>query len=67
MARYLGEELDINVARKTVSRELPKEALDLVFTRDPFDRLIVAHAVVLKAPLITFDGQIQANYSRAMN
>jgi PIN domain nuclease of toxin-antitoxin system len=66
VARYLGEELDIRIAEGSFAH-VAEGALDLIFTRDPFDRLIVAHAVVLKAPLITFDAQIQANYSRAMN
>ncbi|HEX3894655.1 MAG TPA: PIN domain-containing protein [Rudaea sp.] len=66
VARYLGEELDIRIAEDSFA-QVAEGALDLIFTRDPFDRLIVAHAVVLKVPLITFDAQIQANYSRAMN
>jgi PIN domain nuclease of toxin-antitoxin system len=33
--------------------ELVRAALDLTWTRDPFDRLIAAHAVVADAPLVT--------------
>jgi PIN domain nuclease of toxin-antitoxin system len=40
------------------------EGLD--WTRDPFDRLIVAQAALQDAPLITKDGTLQANYPRAV-
>jgi PIN domain nuclease of toxin-antitoxin system len=36
-------------------------AANLTWTRDPFDRLIVAQAVVAKAPLITRDRTILDN------
>lgn len=35
------------------------------WTRDPFDRLIVAHARAGKGPLLTKDGQMQDNYPQA--
>ena len=41
-------------------------ALDLVFTRDPFDRLITAQAQAAEAPLITKDRGIRAHYARAV-
>jgi len=66
VSRYLAEELDIAVAVDSFA-SVADAALDLIFTRDPFDRLIVAHAIVLKAPLITFDELIHSNYSRAMH
>ncbi len=37
----------------------------LNWTRDPFDRLIVAHAMVWSAPLLTRDDLIQEHYSQA--
>lgn len=40
-------------------------ALDEHWTRDPFDRLIVAHARLMDAVLITRDRRIAANYSGA--
>jgi PIN domain nuclease of toxin-antitoxin system len=36
--------------------------LALTWTRDPFDRLIVAHAAADGLPLVTKDGTIRANY-----
>lgn len=35
--------------------QLVEAALTLTWTRDPFDRMIAAHAIVLDAPLITAD------------
>jgi PIN domain nuclease of toxin-antitoxin system len=35
------------------------------WTRDPFDRLIVAQAALLEAPLVTRDAVIHAHYPRA--
>ncbi len=36
------------------------------WTRDPFDRLIVAHADLAKAVLVTKDGTMHAHYPRAL-
>jgi PIN domain nuclease of toxin-antitoxin system len=36
------------------------------WTRDPFDRIIVAQAAVRRAPLISADAMIRAHYSRAL-
>lgn len=41
--------------------ELVQAAAGLTWTRDPFDRLISAHAIVANAPLITADETIRAN------
>jgi hypothetical protein len=40
-------------------------ALDLEWTRDPFDRLIVAQARVRQLPLLTRDRTILDHYSEA--
>lgn len=40
-----------------------RAALDESWTRDPFDRLIVAHARVLNLPLITRDRRITTAYA----
>jgi PIN domain nuclease of toxin-antitoxin system len=45
---------------------LGQAAADLSWTRDPFDRLISAHAIVANAPLITADETIRANLSLAI-
>lgn len=37
-------------------------AEDLTWTRDPFDRLIVAHAALHGAPLVTKDGTLHQQY-----
>jgi PIN domain nuclease of toxin-antitoxin system len=41
-------------------------AAPLSWTRDPFDRLIAAHAVVADAPLITADRTILENLPQAV-
>jgi PIN domain nuclease of toxin-antitoxin system len=41
--------------------ELVQAATGLSWTRDPFDRLIAAHAILADAPLVTADKTIQAN------
>ncbi len=41
-------------------------ALPLTWTRDPFDRIIVAHALHHKATLLTKDRQIRRHYAGAV-
>jgi PIN domain nuclease of toxin-antitoxin system len=41
--------------------ELTKAAVGLPWTRDPFDRLIAAHAIVAGVPLVTADRTILEN------
>ena len=43
-----------------------ESALDQKWVRDPFDRLIVAHASANDAPLITRDQKIRRHYRRAV-
>ena len=43
-----------------------EQALALTWTRDPFDRLITAHAMLAKAILVTHDSTIRANYAKAV-
>ena len=43
-----------------------KASLNLHWTRDPFDRLIVAQASLSKAPLLTKDREILRHYSHAV-
>lgn len=66
VADYLARELDIHVARERFA-DVAREALALDFTRDPFDRLIVAHAALLKAPLVTMDAQIRRHYAQTLS
>jgi len=56
LRRSVGlEVLDVSAAR------LVEAAADLTWTRDPFDRLIAAHAIVTGAPLLTADETILGN------
>ncbi len=65
IARHLAERLDIHCAAERFV-EVAKAALPLAFTRDPFDRLIVAHAGLAAADLITLDDTIRAHYPRVL-
>ncbi|HEX4668835.1 MAG TPA: PIN domain-containing protein [Solirubrobacterales bacterium] len=46
--------------------ELVQAAAGLTWTRDPFDRLIAAHAIVADAPLLTADRTILDNLPQAI-
>jgi PIN domain nuclease of toxin-antitoxin system len=46
--------------------EVVVEAVKLDWTRDPFDRLIVAQALLGKAQLLTKDSTIRAHYKHAL-
>jgi PIN domain nuclease of toxin-antitoxin system len=43
-----------------------EHALKEKWVRDPFDRLIVAHAKANDAPLVTKDERIRLNYRHAL-
>jgi PIN domain nuclease of toxin-antitoxin system len=45
--------------------DLTKVASELTWTRDPFDRLLAAHAIVAGAPFVTADQRIRENLSLA--
>lgn len=65
IAHYLGNELDIECASERFL-DVVARALPLSFTRDPFDRLIVAHAELLAAPLVTLDERMREHYPRVL-
>jgi PIN domain nuclease of toxin-antitoxin system len=65
ISRYLAEQLSIDVANDRFA-EVVDEALALSFTRDPFDRLIVAHAAMLKVPLVTYDENMAQHYPKVL-
>lgn len=46
--------------------ELVQAAAPLSWTRDPFDRLIAAHAIVANAQLVTADETIRENLPLAV-
>jgi PIN domain nuclease of toxin-antitoxin system len=56
----LRRTLGLQVADTSLA-ELVQAAAGLSWTRDPFDRLISAHAIVANAPLITADETILEN------
>jgi PIN domain nuclease of toxin-antitoxin system len=60
MLAALRREIGIEITDGSIV-ELGEAAADLSWTRDPFDRLISAHAIVANAPLITADETIRAN------
>jgi len=66
IADYLARELEVSVATERYA-EVIAQALSLAYTRDPFDRLIVAHAALLKAPLLTLDETLHQHYARALS
>lgn len=47
-------------------RTVANQALQERWTRDPFDRLIVANSKANNAPLVTKDDKIRRNYSSAI-
>lgn len=60
LRRDLGLEL-----LDTSTAELVQAAAGLTWTRDPFDRLIAAHAIVAGVPLVTADETIRDNLPQA--
>jgi PIN domain nuclease of toxin-antitoxin system len=46
--------------------DVVRAATPLTWTRDPFDRLIAAHAIVADAPLVTADHRIRENLPLAI-
>jgi PIN domain nuclease of toxin-antitoxin system len=61
---YLGRTIGLQV-NECSFKSLVGSALDLSWTRDPFDRLICAHAALHSAPLITKDEKILRHYRHA--
>lgn len=61
----LGSALGLTVC-KAVFPAVVREAELQIWTRDPFDRIIVAQASLFDAPLVTKDATIHANYARAL-
>jgi PIN domain nuclease of toxin-antitoxin system len=60
--RVLEDALALREAPESF-HDVAHAALSESWTRDPFDRLIVAHARLLGAPLISHDRQIAAAYA----
>lgn len=51
---------------KTRFIDVASESLKITWTRDPFDRLIVANALLHNSKLITKDDRILGNYENAV-
>lgn len=66
IAERLRTDLSIPVANDAFDT-VARAALPLSFTRDPFDRLIVAHAALRDATLITLDEHVAAHYRAALH
>lgn len=61
----LSSEIGLAVCRLPFA-SVVESAIDLGWTRDPFDRLIVAHAIAHEAPLVTKDERIRKHYRRSI-
>lgn len=60
MLAALRQSIDLEIADVSLA-ELTRAAADLTWTRDPFDRMIAAQAILADLPLITADQTILAN------
>lgn len=65
MLAALREEIGIEVTDGSIA-ELGQAAADLSWTRDPFDRLISAHALISNSPLLTADETIRKHLPLAI-
>ncbi|MGA2215576.1 MAG: type II toxin-antitoxin system VapC family toxin [Bryobacteraceae bacterium] len=61
----LSAEIGLAICRLPFA-SVVEHALDQAWTRDPFDRLIVAHARANDASLITRDERIRRHYRRSI-
>jgi len=61
---YLQARIGIQVCDKDFATII-REAIKFDWTRDPFDRIIVAHASLDNSTLISKDSQIIAHYTHA--
>lgn len=66
IAGYLDQQLGISQATDRFS-EIARQALEWSFTRDPFDRLIVAHAHLRGVRLLSLDGRIAQAYRATLS
>ena len=60
MLAALRQSIGLEIADASLT-ELAHTAAGLTWTRDPFDRMIAAQAIIADAPLITADRTILAN------
>lgn len=62
----LAQDFGVTIAPDKFSA-VALHSLSMSFTRDPFDRLITAHASLIRTPLITLDSRILDNYLGALS
>ena len=60
----LSTRIGLNICQRNFN-SIVTQALTINWTRDPFDRLIVAHALINHDIVITKDNNILANYNYA--
>jgi PIN domain nuclease of toxin-antitoxin system len=65
MLAALRRDIGLEIVDASIA-DLADAAMDLSWARDPFDRLIAAHAIVADAPLVTGDETIRKNLSLAL-
>jgi len=61
----LGSDLGVTMTSDSLET-LVAHALPLAWTRDPFDRMLVATALLHQSPLVTRDARIQENFPGAV-
>ena len=61
----LAESIGLEKCRSSFARVIA-EAMRISWTRDPFDRIITATAMIHQAPLLTKDEVIRREYERAV-
>lgn len=61
----LGRTIDLKVCEEKFV-DVAYQSIDLIWTRDPFDRLIAANAALNSAMLISRDKNILEHYKRAV-
>ena len=65
VVEILGRDLGLKVCEMPFP-QVAHRALDLSWTRDPFDRLIVSQASLREASLVTKDSEIHQHYAGAL-
>ena len=63
--KSLNKEIGLKVSENSFG-DIINEAIKLSWTRDPFDRIITAHASINGVRLITKDTSILSNYKHAI-
>jgi PIN domain nuclease of toxin-antitoxin system len=65
VVEVLQSQLEVTVCRKDFA-SIVAVARTMAWTRDPFDRLIVAHAALDQSRLVTKDAVVHQHYSLAL-